>query len=317
MLEHAYNAATLAAAPATLMFLLSLLATAVKVPVLAAASLQHLAAGIVMSAIAVELVPPISEAPFDFATTMGMTIGFTVGISFFLLLRKFCDAEPEDDDDADEETSEGRPSEKRRSSTKYRAMGVGQSSFSHSGLYLMKKALTNPMEVAEVSGRGIAEALELSVPAREPYPFSLTAAVCVDALVDGFLIGLSEGSRSAGVVMASALAIEMGFLGLTFSSVLRKQPRWRSVPSIMLPPMLLILGGILGGLTTSLVNDSPPLKVGFLSFGVAALLYLVTEELLLEAHDNQDEDHIWWVDLMFFVGFFLSFLLEKFTSREE
>ena len=52
------------------------------------------------------------------------------------------------------------------------------------------------------------------------------------------------------------------------------------------------------------------LHVGVISFGVAALLYLVTEELLLEAHEGGD-GHVWWVDSLFFLGFLGSFLLEK------
>ena len=41
-------------------------------------------------------------------------------------------------------------------------------------------------------------------------------------------------------------------------------------------------------------------------FGVAALLYLVTEELLLEAH-SEGEGHTWWVDCCYFAGFLGSF----------
>ena len=40
-------------------------------------------------------------------------------------------------------------------------------------------------------------------------------------------------------------------------------------------------------------------------------------ELLLEAHSSQQEEHIWWVDAMFFLGFYLSFLLEKYTAAAE
>ena len=63
------------------------------------------------------------------------------------------------------------------------------------------------------------------------------------------------------------------------------------------------------------------IEEAIISFGIAALLFLVTEELLLEAHEAQEhsahEEHIWWVDGMFFVGFYLSFLLEKFTQTIE
>ena len=44
-----------------------------------------------------------------------------------------------------------------------------------------------------------------------------------------------------------------------------------------------------------------------LSFGAAALLYLVTEELLTEAHEVPETP---WLTAMFFVGFLSLFLLE-------
>ena len=56
------------------------------------------------------------------------------------------------------------------------------------------------------------------------------------------------------------------------------------------------------------------------SFGIAALLFLVTEELLLEAHEAQEhsahEEHIWWVDMFFFLGFLLSFLMDKLLDTD-
>lgn len=50
--------------------------------------------------------------------------------------------------------------------------------------------------------------------------------------------------------------------------------------------------------------------MGLLSFGAASLLYLITEELLVEAHEEGGA-HVWYVDIMFFVGFIASVLLEQ------
>ena len=36
---------------------------------------------------------------------------------------------------------------------------------------------------------------------------------------------------------------------------------------------------------------------------------MVAEELLLEAHEQGD--HVWWVDLQLYIGFFVSILLGK------
>ena len=137
-------------------------------------------------------------------------------------------------------------------------------------------------------------------------------AVGVDALVDGLLIGISSASGAqAGVVITGALSIEMGsgrwseperpfacprassfalkllgfapsplsFLGLTFASTLRKQSQTARVRAILVPPLLLLLGGVCGGFIAALLASSPPLHTGLLAFGIAALLYLVTEEV--------------------------------------
>ena len=117
--------------------------------------------------------------------------------------------------------------------------------------------------------------------------------------------------------LPAALAIEMGFLGLTFSTTVKASKPGRLVwfASILLPPVVLIAGGMAGAAAASALEDNPAMHTGLISFGIAALLYLVTEELLLEAHSSMpNEEHVWWIDLMFFIGFLTSFLLEKLTS---
>ena len=60
------------------------------------------------------------------------------------------------------------------------------------------------------------------------YPWPLVFAVGTDALVDGLLIGISgAGSIGAGIIISTALTVEMGFLGLTFAASLKKQPAVR------------------------------------------------------------------------------------------
>lgn len=64
-------------------------------------------------------------------------------------------------------------------------------------------------------------------------------------------------------------------------------------------------GAALGASSLDLLSDS--IMEGVLSFGGAALLYLVTEELLVEAH-KKSETPI--QAAMFFVGFIALFLTE-------
>lgn len=61
-------------------------------------------------------------------------------------------------------------------------------------------------------------------------------------------------------------------------------------------------------LAAPIATLSPPVVKGFFAFGLIALLYLVTEELLIEAHEVPDRP---WVTALFFVGFLLLFLLEE------
>eukprot|EP00729_Bicosta_minor_P000565 gene565-17623_t len=76
-------------------------------------------------------------------------------------------------------------------------------------------------------------------------------------------------------------------------------------------PCLLVLGGVGGAALATVVAAHPLYHLALISFGVAALLYLVTEELLLEAHESHDADHVWWIDLCFFIGFMAAFVVEK------
>ena len=41
------------------------------------------------------------------------------------------------------------------------------------------------------------------------------------------------------------------------------------------------------------------------------------EELLLEAHEPGNGGDVWWVTLMFFVGFLGSFIIEKLVDFQE
>lgn len=102
-----------------------------------------------------------------------------------------------------------------------------------------------------------------------------------------------------------ALSLELLSLSLTVAADLSASGTSRT--RIILTPTalsLLLLVGAVGG--ASLLRDvSEHTLAGILSFGCAALLYLVTEELLVEAHESGET---MLGTSMFFVGF-LAFLL--------
>ena len=48
-----------------------------------------------------------------------------------------------------------------------------------------------------------------------------------------------------------------------------------------------------------------------MAFGTVALLFLVTHELLIEAHDAQGGVEVWWINTILYVGIFVVLLLNR------
>jgi ZIP family zinc transporter len=139
-------------------------------------------------------------------------------------------------------------------------------------------------------------------------PVSLLAVIGVDVLVDGLVLGIgfASGAR-AGFLLTVALTIELLFLALPVTAALQKTSASRSriIASAGGLALLLPIGALLGGPIASL---SATWMAGLFAFGLMALLYLVTEELLVEAHETPDRP---WITAMFFFGFLLLILIEE------
>jgi hypothetical protein len=75
--------------------------------------------------------------------------------------------------------------------------------------------------------------------------------------------------------------------------------------------VLVVLSAGLGGMLAGILSHSPVARVGMLSFGASSLLFMVAEELLLDAHE--DGQHVWWVDLQLYTVFFTSIIAGKFA----
>ncbi|PSC05659.1 transporter [Alsobacter soli] len=136
----------------------------------------------------------------------------------------------------------------------------------------------------------------------------LLAAVGVDVFIDGLVLGLGfvAGQRE-GLLLTAALTLEILFLGLTVTTELSEYigSKTAVVAAIAGLAFLLPLGALAAVPVSGL---SQPVVTGFFAFGLIALLYLVTEELLVEAHEQPDNS---WVTEMFFAGFLLLFMLEQ------
>ena len=138
-------------------------------------------------------------------------------------------------------------------------------------------------------------------------PVGIVAASGVDALIDGLVLGLgyNAGCRQ-GVLLSIALAVEFLFLGLSIAGAFGTDRRRAVVIGAAVGVALAVP---LGALLAQPIAGAPPTwqSVAF-AFGLIALLYLVTEELLTEAHERPETA---WGPALFFVGFLALTILNQ------
>ena len=128
----------------------------------------------------------------------------------------------------------------------------------------------------------------------------MLGAVGTDILIDGLVLCLAFiAGAKAGLLLTIALTLEILFLGVTVTEELGTavQSKIKIVAITAGLGLLLPLGVVLA---TPVASLAPVVIEGFLSFGLIVLLYLVTEELLIEARAKPDSPLI---SAMFFVGF--------------
>lgn len=186
-----------------------------------------------------------------------------------------------------------------------------------------------PLEVALGFGGGVAAMLGLralmsrfeSAPEKEKedaatksnaaltkmLPLGLLFGIAVDLVVDGLLLGVGfAAGAKEGAMLTFALTVEVLALGLATSAQLRRDGFAVNRVLVVLAALSLsFLVGAIGG-ATLLSNLSGEMLELVLSFGLAALLFLVTEELLTEAHEEAETP---WLTASFFGGFLLFLLL--------
>ena len=134
----------------------------------------------------------------------------------------------------------------------------------------------------------------------------------VDSLIDGLVVGISSEAAEQQWVIPVAVALEMGLATLGLGTLLgRGAGRWRSTLSGALMAVTYLIG-----LSTSLSITSGlqgPALTGTLAFGTAALIYLVVEEVMKEAH-ARGEDDSGLVNVAFFIGLLCIWILDCVTS---
>jgi ZIP family zinc transporter len=228
------HAELFAAIPAVVLVLAMAVARVRAPGAQARSALQHFAAGVVFSTVAVELLPDLTRSH----AVIEVVSGFALGVVMMLVIRRLTAEVPSGD-------------------------------------------------AADAPTRGL--------------PLAMLTAVGVDILMDGLLVGLgfAVGAKEGGMVTA-ALAAELLSLGLAIGTTLVGLS-WSRVLTVAIGEALLLLVG--AGAGTGIVSRlSEHTVAAVLAFGCAALLFLVTEELLVEAHEARETA---FATTMFFAGFLL------------
>lgn len=142
-------------------------------------------------------------------------------------------------------------------------------------------------------------------------PWSLMTAVGVDVVVDGILIGVGfAAGRRQGILLAVALTGCAVSLGLaTSAALLRAGDTPRRAAGLtarlaLLPPIGAAVGAAIAMRLTGAWMEA------VLSFTCAALLYLVTEELLVEAHEEVEGPETPLMTAVLFIGFLALLMID-------
>lgn len=136
----------------------------------------------------------------------------------------------------------------------------------------------------------------------------LVLALATDTFVDGMLLGVAVAAGAEqGFVLAVALTLEAVFLNLSATTAAGAAGASRGRVTLTAAGIALLLAAsaaagvvVFGALPGGLFH-------AFVAFGVAALLYSVVEELVVEAHEEGEPP---LVAAMFFLGFLVVLLLE-------
>jgi ZIP family zinc transporter len=128
----------------------------------------------------------------------------------------------------------------------------------------------------------------------------LLLATFIDVATDGFIIGAGfAAGGQTGTILALGLSVELLFLGLALASSTTSGRRIIFLSGAL--GLTVLLFSVFG--SALLTGASHAVIGGTLAFSAAALLYLVTEELLIEAHEVEEKP----ISTLVLFGGFLAF----------
>jgi len=269
--------------PAVILLLSAVSAMIFKMPKEVESALQHFAGGVVLSAVAVELVPIILAKE---ASIMSVSAGFMLGMMTLLFVRRTFGHGHGGGDEDHGHGGHGDGHEKEK--------GHGHGNTGHGGHSEYEKMEDSPSAAVN---------------------WSSILPVLIDFMCDGLLMGLSfAAGQGAGLILVLSIALEMSSVGAAVFQGMRSS----KVPTgIAFSVMVFLAVALFGsGAAAFVVSDSlagTQLFFGLMSYGVAACLWLAGEDLLVEGHSDGEKS---WVTSMFFLGFLLPVLLEKMERAE-
>jgi len=139
--------------------------------------------------------------------------------------------------------------------------------------------------------------------ARQQLNFGFIITVFIDAILDGITIGAGfAAGEKVGFALALGLSVEMLFLGMSLISDTLKGMRVLQMSAGL--SFTILISALLGYYLLS--NASSTTIAIALVFSAAALLYLVTEELLIEAHKSEEKPYSM---LVLFSGFIIFWII--------
>jgi len=144
-------------------------------------------------------------------------------------------------------------------------------------------------------------------------PCGTVVPMIIDFVLDGVLIGLGYaaggGDGDSGFILVVSLSVEKITLGSSTTFAMKKKgvstPKALAVVIMLAASMF--AGGAIGATVVASLQGQP-IFYSAIAFGVAALLWLVTEELLEEAHSVKDTP---MTPVYFFAGFLIPMVLDK------
>jgi zinc transporter ZupT len=262
--------------------------------------MQYFSGGLLIGAVIAEIFPILKQHLMDSEKRPDVKSCLAAGVGFMLALFVMYGMQSlvgeDEEEDQDEPVSCASPSVKNNLSEP----------LLNSSVSVVPKQ--NPE--CDIESAVSASCPPESTPLSSRLPRRLFAGVVVDSCVDGMLIGLSASVvPESGWLMAFATAIEMCFLGFSFACAVRgKTSQVGAFITLSVPPIAMLVASCTAFIGAYWVEHSF-VFAGLIAFALVALLFLVLQELLLEAREKED-GQLWQVSMWLYAGLFLSLFLD-------